>query len=166
MQQGDVDGAIARLESIQDLNPNFPQTNYNLGVAYKEKQDLDKSAHYLERAISLKPDFYQAHIALSAVYEELVEKLIQQELENLKESKKDENLTVEDIEFTVEQNNKIAEYYKKAKIGLEEYIKYAPASEDKSSMESKIKEYEANIKSITVSRDSIHDSATSTNNEG
>jgi len=28
MNSGDVKGAIARLESINDLNPNFPQNHY------------------------------------------------------------------------------------------------------------------------------------------
>jgi tetratricopeptide (TPR) repeat protein len=145
MQQGDIDGAIARLESIQDLNPNFPQTNYNLGIAYKEKQELDKSAHYLEKSIQLKPDFYQAQIALSVVNEELAEKLLQQKIENLQTEKKDENVTLEEVEFTVEEKAKLSLYYTKAKEYLEKYLEDAPVVEDKTAITEKIREYYQNI---------------------
>lgn len=38
INQGNTDGAISRLESINDINPHFPQTYYNLGIAYEKKR--------------------------------------------------------------------------------------------------------------------------------
>ena len=41
MDKEDYPEAIMRLRAINDLNPNFPQTYYNLGVAYQKNQDWD-----------------------------------------------------------------------------------------------------------------------------
>lgn len=71
MSAGDTDGAIARLESINDLNPNFPQTHYNLGIAYHKKKNYEKAIASLNRAISLKKDFAEAYYTLGVIYEEL-----------------------------------------------------------------------------------------------
>lgn len=153
MQQGDIDGAIARLESIQDLNPNFPQTNYNLGLAYKEKQDLERAVKYLERSIHLKPDFYQAHISLSVINEELADQLISSELEKLQEQKPNDSFTVDDIELTVEQKQKLYNYYKKARASIEAYLQTAPAVEGKNGLEEKMKEYDSFILKYSVPED-------------
>lgn len=145
MQKGDIDGAIARLESIQDLNPNFPQTNYNLGIAYKEKADYDKSIHYLDRAIELKPDFLEAHITLAVVYEELVEKLLQEEIKKAEKDHPEGISSVDDIQFSPEQKEKLISYYQKAKDNLEFYLINAPGSKDKDSLTAKITEFQEQI---------------------
>lgn len=151
MAQGDIDGAIARLQSIQDLNPNFPQTNYNLGIAYKEKKNLDKSQQYLERAVQLKPNLYQAHLALSVVYEELADKLIQSEMTKLGKENQDTILSTENIIFATEQREKLYNYYNKAKLHLEDYLKYSPAKEDNEALKSKLNQYEDNINKYSLS---------------
>lgn len=69
MQQGDIEGAIARLESIKDLNPNFPQTRYNLAIAYLEKEEFDKSIEEFKKAIELKKDFADAHYSIAVIFE-------------------------------------------------------------------------------------------------
>ena len=145
MQQGDIDGAIGRLESIQDLNPNFPPTNYNLGLAYKEKKDYDKSIHYLIRAVELKPDLYQAHLSLAVIYEELSDNLIEEEVKKIEKSAPDSVNTLEDIVFTQEQQEKLSQYYSKAKIALEDYLKYAPSPNDKELLKQKIVEFDKKI---------------------
>jgi len=145
MQQGDIDGAIGRLESIQDLNPNFPPTNYNLGLAYKEKKEYDKSIHYLIRAVELKPDLYQAHLSLAVIYEELSDNLIQEEVKKIEKSDPDSVDTLEDISFTQEQQEKLSQYYTKAKMALEDYLKYAPAPNDKELLKQKIVEFDKKI---------------------
>lgn len=145
MQQGDIDGAIGRLESIQDLNPNFPPTNYNLGLAYKEKGDYDKSIHYLTKAVELKPDLYQAHLSLTVIYEELSDTLIQEEVDKLEKKDPNSLSSIEDIEFSVEQREKLSQYYTKAKNSIEDYLKYAPVPEDKELLQQKIVEFEKKI---------------------
>jgi tetratricopeptide (TPR) repeat protein len=43
MQSGDYDGAISRLEAAHDLEPNEPNTTYNLAVAYQSKGEYGKA---------------------------------------------------------------------------------------------------------------------------
>ena len=43
MQAGDYEGAVARLEAAHDLQPDEPNTTYNLAVAYQTKGDYDKA---------------------------------------------------------------------------------------------------------------------------
>jgi len=82
MNEGNVDGAIARLESITDLNPNFAETYYNLGVAYHKKGDFKKSITALNKAIKLKKDFPEAYYTLGVVYEELSSNLLKDQNKN------------------------------------------------------------------------------------
>lgn len=145
MQKGDIDGAIARLESIQDLNPNFPQTNYNLGVAYKEKGEYDKALKYLNRSIKLKPDLYQAHLTVAVINEELAENLLAKESVNTSNDKDPSTVDFEDTNFAEEKQSKLYTYYKTAKISLEEYLKYAPKVENKNFIEQKIAEFDKKI---------------------
>ena len=153
MQQGDIDGAIARLESIQALNPNFPQTNYNLGIAYKEKGQFDNAVKYLDKAITLKPGFYQAHISLAVVYEELADQLKQFELEKQEKDNPDLNKSFEEIEISVDQKEKLINFYTKAKENSEAYLKFAGSPEDKEMIEAKIKEYSSNIDKYSANKE-------------
>ena len=129
----------------RNLNPNFPPTNYNLGLAYKEKKDYDKSIHYLIRAVELKPDLYQAHLSLAVIYEELSDNLIQEEVKKVEKNAPDSVDTLEDIAFTQEQQEKLSQYYTKAKMALEDYLKYAPAPNDKELLKQKIVEFDKKI---------------------
>jgi len=43
MQAGDYDGAISRLEAAHDLEPEEPNTTYNLAVAYQTKGEYQKA---------------------------------------------------------------------------------------------------------------------------
>ena len=43
MQSGDYEGAVSRLEAAHDLEPNEPNTTYNLAIAYQTKGDFDKA---------------------------------------------------------------------------------------------------------------------------
>lgn len=101
MNQGNVDGAIARLQSINDLNPNFAETHYNLGIAYHKKGIYDEAINSLNTAISLNGKFADAYYSLGVVYEDYaltsIEKInkdkndvknIQLIIDNLKESQK------------------------------------------------------------------------------
>ncbi|MEW5821610.1 MAG: tetratricopeptide repeat protein [Cyanobacteriota bacterium] len=165
MASGDIDGAIARLESIQDLNPNFPQTNYNLGIAYKEKGDLDKSLHYLERAVELKPNFTQAQLSLAIVYEELSEKLLQNEIDKLEKEKPDSVKSEDDIKLTDEQKAKLINYYKKSIENYEVYLSGSTVPENKETINTKIKELKNNIEKFSSDNTETSVSSGTTNNE-
>ena len=83
MNSGDIDGAISRLESINDLNPNFPQTQYNLGIAYHKKGKNEKAINSLNKAIKLNNKFSDAYFTLGVVYEEVADT----EIDKLKNNK-------------------------------------------------------------------------------
>lgn len=145
MSKGDIDGAISRLESIQDLNPNFPQTNYNLGIAYKEKKDYNKALNYLEKAIKLNPKMYQAHIAVSVIAEEMANQLLNQEINILQKENPNKTINYLDLNLNEELRQRILRYFNRAKSALEEFIKYSPNNKDNQEYINKIKEYDQYI---------------------
>lgn len=71
MDGGDVDGAIGRLQAINDLNPNFPQTHYNLGIAYYKKGEPDKAIESLNKALDLDNKLVDAYYTLGVIYEDI-----------------------------------------------------------------------------------------------
>ncbi|MBY0402713.1 MAG: tetratricopeptide repeat protein [Cyanobacteria bacterium] len=54
LQKGDAEGAVGRLESARDLNPEEPTTLYNLAIAYNQKGDFDKSINAFETLLKNK----------------------------------------------------------------------------------------------------------------
>jgi len=128
MKAGDIDGAISRLESINDLNPNFPQTHYNLGIAYHKKGDYDKAIASLEQAIRLKNDFADSYYILGVVCEEKALSLID------KNKKPDENTIL-----TISDN------LKKSQEAYSQYIKLAKNPSDTENIKNKIEALNTDI---------------------
>lgn len=83
MAAGDYDSAIARLESINDLDPTHPEVQYNLGVAYIKKEDYEEAVKALSDAVKLKSDFAEAYYSLGVAYEALCD----EQIEDFKEEK-------------------------------------------------------------------------------
>ena len=77
MNSGDVKGAISRLESINDLNPDFPQNHYNLGVAYYKNEEYEKSIDSLKQAISLDKNLVDAYYTIGLAYQDIAGKEIE-----------------------------------------------------------------------------------------
>lgn len=71
IKAGDVDGAIARLESINDIDPNYAETHYNLGIAYYQKKDYEKSIKSLSEAVKLNPNISDAYYTMGVIYEDM-----------------------------------------------------------------------------------------------
>ena len=78
MNSGDVKGAISRLESINDLNPDFPQNHYNLGVAYYKNEEYEKSIDSLKQAISLDKNLADAYYTIGLAYQDIAGKEIEE----------------------------------------------------------------------------------------
>lgn len=55
-QQGDLNGAIAKLEASDRLAPDVPAVVFNLALFTGEAQDIAKSVVYWERLVALEPD--------------------------------------------------------------------------------------------------------------
>ena len=129
MEKGEYDKAIARLESILDLNADFPETHYNLGIAYYQSNDYEKALASLNEAISRKEKFADAYYSRAVVYEDWAYSLI--EGESIEQGKLKAEATKEDKELSIE-------YLKKAKEDFEKYLELKKDAKDKDDVHEKI----------------------------
>jgi tetratricopeptide (TPR) repeat protein len=58
--RGNVDGAIQQYLKVVELKPDSPQAHVNLGVAYKNKGDLERALGSYNRALVLRSDYVEA----------------------------------------------------------------------------------------------------------
>lgn len=137
MNAGNVDGAISRLESINDLNPNFPETNYDLGIAYEKKGNYAKAIIYLNKAVSLRKDFADAYYSMGVVYEEMA--LAGVDTLN-KKSGPDKANQVKDI----------VDNFKKSQDAFSNYVNYSRNPEDINEVKSKIESLNNDIKKYEI----------------
>ena len=129
MENGEYDKAIARLESILDLNADFPETHYNLGVAYYHSNDYEKALNALNEAINRKDKFAEAYFSRAVVYEDWAYSLL--EGENIDEKTISKEASTKDKE-------KSLEYLKKAKADFEKYLELNKNAKDKDDVHEKI----------------------------
>ncbi|MBX2860637.1 MAG: tetratricopeptide repeat protein [Vampirovibrio sp.] len=77
LQQGDTAGAVARLESALDLDPEEPSTLFNLAVAYRANGDLNKSIQAFKTLLEQGGgDKGKLLKSLGVVYEEIGDTLM------------------------------------------------------------------------------------------
>jgi Flp pilus assembly protein TadD len=67
LKAGRLDEAIAGYEGVAVKVPTLPQVQHNLGLAYARKKDMTRAEAAFRKAVELKPDFTEAHSALSVV---------------------------------------------------------------------------------------------------
>jgi tetratricopeptide (TPR) repeat protein len=68
MQLTDFDAAVNELEAAVKLAPANASLHYNLGLAYKLKDQLDRAVPEFETAIRLQPDLADAHYTLGILF--------------------------------------------------------------------------------------------------
>lgn len=129
MEKGEYDKAIARLESILDLNADFPETHYNLGVAYYQSNDYENALSALNEAIKRREKFAEAYYSRAVVYEDWAYSLI--EGENI-----DAQATV--MAPSNQEKEVSVEYLKNAKADFEKYLELKKDAEDKDDIHEKI----------------------------
>ncbi len=137
MQQGDYEGAIARLVSINDINPELAENNYNLGIAYYKTDQHAKATDFLKKALTLDKDLKDAYYTLGVVQEEIA---IQQakELEKINNDKEKINELI-----------KIDQNYKKAKENYVTYMDYIGLTDERKQLLEKIEELDKKIEEIS-----------------
>ncbi len=141
MQQGDVDGAIARLESINDLNPNLPQNHYNLGVAYYKKQNYEKALNSLQNATKLDHKYTQAYNTIAIIHENIVTDA-EDEFEQLKKTKsRTKKIKEQELELIIKITNNL----QKAIFAYTSYAEYTDDKEKKKSTKNLIEELKQDI---------------------
>lgn len=141
LQEGDFEGAIGRLESINDLNPNLAENHYNLGIAYYKTNQYEKAVNSLQKAVDLNKNsgsksstlallikkqgnfelygLRDAYYTLSVIHEELAVKNTE-ELEEIKSDK----------EKKLNALIQIGENYQKARNNYESYMSFVPPNEE------------------------------------
>jgi len=66
-KKGDLDSAIIMYKKVISMDPKCHNAIYNLGYSLKIQGKLKESIPYLDRAIELKADYLDAHIARAQV---------------------------------------------------------------------------------------------------
>ncbi len=67
-ESGEGANIIEEYHDLLGKYPNNPYLYWGLGRAYFESWETEKAIKNLEKAISLKPDFYEAHLSLGQIY--------------------------------------------------------------------------------------------------
>lgn len=87
---GDVDGAVSRLEAAHDLQPDEPNTTFNLAVAYQTQGSYDKAIPLLRQLVEQGAlDKSQILKTLGITYEAKADELIGKATEEAEKPKAD-----------------------------------------------------------------------------
>ena len=62
---GSLDRLKAILEEILDIDPDHANANYNLGILYRDREEIFKAEVHLRRAIKVDPTLVDAYQALA-----------------------------------------------------------------------------------------------------
>ena len=87
--------AIKTLVYASKLAPTDAKILYNLGLLYKQEEELEKTVEVLEKAVVLKPNYLKAYLELAEIY---------QEAEQIEKARK----SLEFILKNIDSNNKQA----------------------------------------------------------
>jgi tetratricopeptide (TPR) repeat protein len=68
---GDLRGATREYEQAQEIAPDDPFVNNNLGLVYMESELYSLAVSYFEKAIEVLPYYYKAYNNLGNAYQEL-----------------------------------------------------------------------------------------------
>ena len=133
MQAGEYDKAASRLEAIIELNPDLPETYYNLGVAYYNLEDYEKSVHAFSDALIRNPEMPDAYYSRAVAHEDLAYAI-------LDGKDKGEDYTPTEID-----SNLATEYLQNAKADFENYLRFKKDADDAKEVQDKIAQIEKKL---------------------
>ncbi len=134
MQEGDIEGAISRLESCIDLDETLYETQYNLAVAYLHAKKYDLAIKTLERVKELNPEYAEAYYTIAVANEEEAYLLIDGEAEEVGNGE-----SADRKELTDSDKKRIKEYLVTAIENYNLYLMKKPDTADRDKVEDKIK---------------------------
>lgn len=119
MSSGNVDGAIARLESAHDLDPDEPNTIHNLAVAYQARGDYDKAIQMFTLLLK-KPGVDQAETnkSLGITYEARGDKESQDVKDAEDNPKADKTMLAQASQQAIADYRTALDYYQKSLSGV------------------------------------------------
>ena len=138
MKAGEYDKAASRLEAIVELNPDLPETYYNLGIAYYHMEEFEKAVRAFSDALIREPVMADAYYSRAIAHEDLSYSILDGGED------KDEN-----YKPTEEASNLAMEYLQNAKADFENYLKYKKDADDIKEVMEKISQIEKKINGDT-----------------
>ncbi len=91
--EDDLAGAAEWLEKAVQMEPNFAEAHYNLGLVYGDMDRADQAVEHIQTARDLDPDVYDYTIAMAKAYAEAEEYVNARRLFNEVVNREPENLT-------------------------------------------------------------------------
>lgn len=148
MDDGDIQGAVARWESSIDLDPNVYESHYNLASAYIRLEKYQKALEHAKIAQNISKNEPIAYYTLAVAYEFRAEEFIKT---------KDEDGGVVDKEFKDETERQQAfqdyiEHLKNANENYDKYVTMISNAEDSETIIRKISENKEILKSLQQKR--------------
>ena len=63
-----LDQAVDAFKMVSNLNPEYKDVNYNIGLLYTRIEDFDKSTESFKEAIRIHPNDTKSHVELGRSY--------------------------------------------------------------------------------------------------
>ncbi|WP_373532701.1 tetratricopeptide repeat protein [Vampirovibrio sp.] len=143
MASGDVDGAVSRLEAAHDLQPEEPNTTYNLAIAYQTQGSYDKAIPLLKQLIEQKQlDTAQIQKTLGITYEAKADTLAGKASEEAEKTAPDAAKSQQ----TAEQLK--AESLQSYQLAIESYQQALPGLKNGAEVQKQIEALEARLKKM------------------
>jgi tetratricopeptide (TPR) repeat protein len=67
-ESSDHQATLASLFELQKLLPESPEVHFNIASTYEKMGETDKALEYYQKTGELKPDFYEAWLAVADIY--------------------------------------------------------------------------------------------------
>ena len=141
LRNGDVDGAIARLVSSVDLDPNHYETRYTLAMAYMQKDICDEALLHATVAFELiekEPAIYKL---LAEAYMCTADMIYEKKLPD----GTIEKIVYDSPPLAVRKAGVYVDYLKKSNSHFDEYTRLLPSADDIHIVKDKMRENQQKI---------------------
>ncbi|MGN0014380.1 MAG: tetratricopeptide repeat protein [Candidatus Gastranaerophilaceae bacterium] len=145
MQSGNIEGAIARLESSIDLDETVFETHYNLAVAYIQSKKYDLALKSLDKVKELNPDFAETYHSIAVANEEKAYELINgKDEDNGSESSQEQSM--QQKELSESDKNSVCNYIAAAIDNYNIYLTKKSDASDKDKVNAEIERLNGELK--------------------
>ncbi|WP_303673156.1 tetratricopeptide repeat protein [Vampirovibrio chlorellavorus] len=154
MASGDIDGAVSRLEAAHDLQPDEPNTTYNLAIAYQTQGSYDKAIPLLKQLVEKSQlDKAQVQKTLGITYEAKADQLAFKASEAESDPKADK-AKIPSMKAEAQQAYELA---------IESYQQALPGLKNAAEVEKQIEALQARLKKTQASAGADSESSATAN---
>lgn len=141
LDKGEIENAIARLESSVDLDGNIYESRYNLAVAYIRINECEKALKNIQAAEQLSDNEPAVFYTLGVSYSCVADGIYEQKKENGEIEKK----VYDEPEVRYAMAKKYISYLKEANDNYDKYSRLQPNAEDTKAVLEQISQNEKKI---------------------